>query len=86
MPDTERLRDALAVVRGAAARAPRSSRPAPLTVAAWLAWALGRATHAGRYLEMAREIDPDYSLAVLLEALIGNAVLPEWVFRRGQRR
>lgn len=86
MPDTARLRDALAVVRGAAARAPRSSRPAPLTVAAWLAWALGRATHAGRYLEMAREIDPDYSLAVLLEALIGNAVLPEWVFRRGPRR
>ncbi|MCB8043177.1 DUF4192 family protein [Microbacterium oxydans] len=62
---------------------PRHSRPAPLTVAAWLSWALGRASHAGRYLEMVREIDPRYSLAALLETMIGGAMLPEWAFRRG---
>lgn len=82
-PDTERLRCALSVAREAAARAPRHSRPAPLTVAAWLSWALGRASHAGRYLEMVREIDPRYSLAALLETMIGGAMLPEWAFRRG---
>jgi hypothetical protein len=81
-PDTERLRCALSAVREAAARAPRHARPAPLTVAAWLSWALGRASHAGRYLELVREIDPRYSLAALLETMIGGAMLPEWAFRR----
>ncbi|MFK3676756.1 DUF4192 family protein [Microbacterium sp. NPDC090218] len=82
-PDTERLRLALAVVRAAAARAPRASRPAPLTAAAWLSWALGRSTHAGHYLDMVREIDPRYTLAALLETMIGGAILPEWAFHRG---
>ncbi|WP_218683236.1 DUF4192 family protein, partial [Microbacterium sp. BF1] len=53
----------------------------PLTVAAWLSWALGRASHAGRYLDMVREIDPRYPLAALLETMIGGAMLPEWAFR-----
>ncbi|MFJ6548969.1 DUF4192 family protein [Microbacterium sp. NPDC091676] len=83
-PDGERLRTALRTVRQAAAQAPREARPGPLTVAAWLSWALGRATHAGRYLDMARDIDPTYSLALLLDAMIGGAVLPEWAFRRGR--
>lgn len=80
-PDTDRLRGALSAMREAAARAPRPARPAPLTVAAWLSWALGRASHAGRYLEMVREIDPRYPLAALLETMIGGAMLPEWAFR-----
>ncbi|WP_101847427.1 DUF4192 domain-containing protein [Zhihengliuella sp. ISTPL4] len=80
-PDGDRLRAALRVVRHATARAPRKARPGPLTVAAWLSWALGRATHAGRYLDMAREIDPAYSLALLLDTMISGAVLPEWAFR-----
>lgn len=82
-PDLDRLRRALSVVRLAAARAPRASRPAPLTVAAWLSWALGRSTHAGQYLELVRQIDPRYGLAALLETMIGGAILPEWAFRRG---
>ena len=85
-PEPDRLLQALSVVRAAAARAPRSARPAPLTAAAWLSWALGRATHSGRYLEMVREIDPHYSLAALLEAMIADAMLPEWAFRRGPAR
>lgn len=80
-PDGERLRAALRAVRHATASAPRKARPGPLTVAAWLSWALGRATHAGRYLDMAREVDPGYSLALLLDTMIGGAVLPEWAFR-----
>lgn len=80
-PDGERLRTALHAVRHATALAPREARPGPLTVAAWLSWALGRATHAGRYLDMAREIDPDYSLALLLDTMMCGAVLPEWAFR-----
>ncbi|OAN43277.1 DUF4192 family protein [Microbacterium sp. H83] len=81
-PDPDRLRVALDVVRAAAARAPRASRPAPLTAAAWLSWALGRSSHAGHYLERVAEIDADYGLAVLLSSMISSAVLPEWSFRR----
>lgn len=83
-PDPDRLRVALTVVRNAAARAPRASRPAPLTAAAWLSWALGRSTHAAHYLRLASEIDPSYSLASLLRTMIDAAVLPEWTFRRGE--
>lgn len=81
-PDPARLRAALELMRGAAARAPRASRPAPLTLAAWLSWALGRATHAQHHLDEAAAIDPGYSLARLLSTLIDAAVLPEWAFRR----
>ncbi|MGO2684207.1 DUF4192 family protein [Microbacterium sp.] len=85
-PDPARLQIALDLVRGAAARAPRASRPAPLTVAAWICWALGRATHAQHHLNAVAEIDPGYSLARLLSTLMDAAVLPEWTFRRGGGR
>jgi hypothetical protein len=84
-PDVDRLQTALTVVRLAAARAPRDSRPAPLTIAAWLSWALGRATHAEHYLRLVREIDPAYGLAELLGTVVGAGMLPEWAFRRGPR-
>lgn len=81
-PDADRLTVALAVARNAAARAPRASRPGPLTVAAWLCWALGRSTHAAHHLRLVAEIDPNYSLAILLSSMIGGAMLPEWTFLR----
>lgn len=85
-PDVDRLRHALTVARLAAARAPRALRPAPLTIAAWLSWALGHATHAEHYLELVREIDPVYGLAELLGTMVGAGMLPEWAFRRGPGR
>ncbi len=85
-PDPERLRIALGLVREAATRAPRASRPAPLTLAAWISWALGRATHAQHYLDAVAEIDSGYSLARLICSLIDAAVLPEWTFQRGSGR
>lgn len=85
-PDPERLLLALSVVRLAAARAPRTLRRGPLTLAAWLSWALGRSTHAAAYLDLVREIDPEYGLASLLRTMIGGGLLPEWAFRRGRGR
>lgn len=82
-PDPDRLTRALSVVRAAAARAPRASQAAPLTIAAWLSWALGRSSHAGDYLDAARAIDPDYGLAALFEQMISAAILPDWAFRPG---
>lgn len=83
-PDLDRLEDALTIARNVAARAPRASRPAPLTAAAWLSWALGRSSHAAHYLRQVSEIDPCYSLASLMNSMIDAAVLPEWTFRRGE--
>lgn len=80
-PDTDRLRVALMVVRHAAVAAPRLMRRGPLTVAAWLSWALGRASHAAYYLDLVREIDPQYGLAALIRTLLDAAALPEWAFR-----
>lgn len=84
-PDVDRLRVALTIARGAAARAPRASRPASLTAAAWLSWALGRSSHAAHYLRLVREIDPRYSLACLIGSMIDAALLPEWAFHRGDK-
>src|SRR6218665_284229 len=85
-PDEGRLRLALSVVRLTAARAPRHVRPAPLTLAAWLSWALGRATHAEHYLRLVHAIDPEYGLAALLNTVVCAGMLPEWAFRRGAER
>lgn len=83
-PDIDRLRVALTVVRGAAARAPRASRPAPLTAAAWLSWALGRSSHAAHYLRLVSEIDPAYSLACLIGSMVDAVMLPQWSFDRSE--
>lgn len=80
-PEPARLRTALDAMRTLAASAPRAARPGPLTVAAWLAWALGRSTHAAYYLDAVAEIDPEHRMAGLLQALLDRAVLPEWSFQ-----
>jgi hypothetical protein len=81
-PDPERLIAALELCRRAAAVAPREVRPGPLSACAWLAWALGRSSHAARYAEAAREIDPHHGMAEIVLTMVGNAHLPEWAFDR----
>ncbi|MDT0156171.1 DUF4192 family protein [Microbacterium sp. ARD32] len=81
-PDPDRLGCALEVVRLAASRAPRRAKPAALTAAAWLAWALGRSSHAGCYVDEALELDPQHSMASLISTMLSAALLPEWVLRR----
>ena len=81
-PDPDRLMLALTVVRGLAARAPRASRCGPLTLAAWLSWALGRSTHAAHHLAAAFDIDPEYGMARVVETTIELVVLPEWALQR----
>ncbi|MFS0713724.1 DUF4192 family protein [Microbacterium sp. 2P01SA-2] len=86
-PDPERLLAALAVVREVAALAPRRLRPGPLALCAWLAWALGRSTHAASYAERALEIDPDHGLAEILLSFAQIGHLPDWAFhQRGHVR
>lgn len=81
-PDADRLGCALTIVRHAASRAPRGAKPGALTAAAWLSWALGRSSHAGAYVDQVLEIDPQHSMAALLNTMLGAAMLPEWLMRR----
>ena len=81
-PDPARLRRALDTARVLAAIAPSPQRIGPLTVAAWLAWALGHATHASQHLAEAHRIDPDYSFGQLLSTLMNARPIPDWAFER----
>ena len=81
-PDPDRLRAALTLCRHLAARAPRAARPGVLATCAWLAWALGRSTHAERYALQARELEPEHGLAEIVLSFVGAAHLPDWAFRR----
>ncbi|SDQ63822.1 DUF4192 family protein [Microbacterium sp. cf332] len=83
-PEPGRLLAALEVVREVAALAPRRLRPGPLALCAWLAWALGRSTHAASYAQRALEIDPDHGLAEILLSFVQVGHLPDWAFH--QRR
>lgn len=49
---------------------------------AWLSWALGRGSLAGQYIRLARAIDPSYSMAELLDTMLSNGMMPEWVLER----
>ncbi|MEV8025873.1 DUF4192 family protein [Microbacterium sp. NPDC080220] len=81
-PDPERLLRALELVRQVAARLPADERAGACATAGWLAWALGRSTHAGRYAAAALEVDPRLGLAEILMSFVQSSHLPDWAFRR----
>ena len=81
-PDPGRLSAALILCRHLAARAPHATRAGVLATCAWLAWALGRSTHAEHYALEAREIEPEHGLAEIVLSFVGAAHLPDWAFRR----
>ncbi|MBS1697454.1 MAG: DUF4192 family protein [Actinobacteria bacterium] len=80
-PDRDRLGVALTLVRHIVSLAPRDARGGPLAAAAWLSWAIGRSTHAARYLDQAQEADPELSFAQLMRAVVDAGMLPDWAFR-----
>lgn len=84
-PDPERLERALSLARHLAAAAPRASRPGVLAGAAWLAWALGRSTHASWYVDRAIEIEPDHGLSGIIATFVSAGHLPEWAYDRRAR-
>ncbi|MBZ4487435.1 DUF4192 domain-containing protein [Microbacterium sp. cx-55] len=84
-PDADRLADALAVARWAAAVAPRDVRPGALSVCGWLSWALGRSSHAEHYALAACEIDPEHGLSRIVLSMVQAGHLPDWAFRPARR-
>jgi hypothetical protein len=79
-PDLERVERGIRLLKLLVAMAPRTARPAPLCMLAWLTWALGQGSVAGMYIDTALEIDPGYGMALLLHAMFGSGHLPEWAF------
>jgi len=79
-PDPERIKRGIALLRVVVASAPRSARPAPLCMLAWLSWALGRGSVAAIFIDQALSISPDYGMAVLLRGLLSSGLLPDWVY------
>lgn len=81
-PDPDRLETALTLVRHIAAVAPEELRAGPLATAAWLAWALGRSTHAGTYASAALAQERHHGLADIVRSFVAASHLPDWAFRR----
>ncbi|TXN31095.1 DUF4192 domain-containing protein [Lacisediminihabitans profunda] len=80
-PEPERIERGIRVLLTLASRVAGTDRLAPLCMLAWLSWALGRGSVAGRYIDEARAIQPDYGMAVVLDTMFSNGLLPEWAFR-----
>jgi len=81
-PSALRLDTALRLARRVAASVPRTARPGPLAMCAWLAWALGRSTHAAEYAQRACDIEPDHGLSQIVLSFVHAGHLPDWAFRR----
>ncbi len=79
-PDPDRIERSIELLRIVVAMAPRSARPAPFCMLAWLSWALGRGSVAGIFIDQALAIDPRYSMALLLNTLFCSGHLPEWAY------
>ncbi|GHD43237.1 DUF4192 family protein [Mycetocola manganoxydans] len=84
-PDITRLRAAIGVLRYTAPRLPKAARPPLLTMLAWVHWALGSGTIAARWVAHARALDPEYSLAELLDCMLQSGRLPDWAWEVPER-
>ena len=80
-PDPARIERGIELLLTLVSRVSGVDRLAPLCMLGWLNWALGRGTLAGRHIEEARAIQPDYGMAVVLDTMFSNGLMPEWAFR-----
>ncbi|MGB4779191.1 MAG: lipopolysaccharide biosynthesis protein, partial [Microbacterium sp.] len=80
-PDPQRLETALELCRTVAALLPNRRRAGALAVCGWLAWALGRSTHADHYATQALHSEPAHGLAAIVHSFVAAAHLPDWAFR-----
>ncbi|MGV8885443.1 MAG: DUF4192 family protein [Microbacteriaceae bacterium] len=79
-PDADRVDRGIDLLLALVPHVTGKDRLAPLCMLAWLSWALGQGSAAGRYLDEAITIDPRYGMAEVLGAILGNGLLPDWAF------
>jgi hypothetical protein len=84
-PDRARVTRAIDALRTVTALAPAKARAPLFTMLGWLHWALGRGSIAGRFVDRARRLDPEYGLAELLETMLQAGHVPEWAFNDPER-
>lgn len=80
-PDDDRLKQALALYRYASAAA-GDKHAGILAMCGWLSWALGLASHAEHYANLAVELEPEHGLSEILLSFIRAGHLPDWAFTK----
>lgn len=83
-PDPDRIEKAIALLVALVPQLADEKRPPLLCMLAWLNWALGGGSRAGRYLDEVVAIAPDYSMVAVLSTMFGIG-LPEWAFEDRKR-
>ena len=79
-PDPGRIENGIKLLLTLVASLADNERRPLLCMLGWLNWALGRGSIAGRYIDEARTIDPQYGMAEVLDTMFSNGMLPEWAF------
>ncbi|MDJ0336019.1 DUF4192 family protein [Salinibacterium sp. G-O1] len=82
-PNVPRVKGCIELLKELIANIPDHYRPGPLCMLSWLQWSLGRGSAAGTASDMALAIDPNHSMALLLNTMLDAGMLPEWVYGGG---
>ena len=69
----------LDLLHAAARHCPSGARAPVLTTWAWCNWWVGNGAEANILVDLARETDPDYSLAQTLASVLHRNLLPPWM-------
>ena len=70
----------LDLLHDAARHCPPGARAPVLTTWAWCNWWAGNGAEANILVDLAREADPDYSLAHTLDTVLSQNLLPPWMW------
>ncbi len=81
-PSLDRCITGIAALLRAAANVQPRYRPGLLCMAAWLSWAIGRASASHSLVSQALAIDPGHRMSLIVHALVGSGRVPEWMFSR----
>lgn len=79
-PDPRRMEAGISLLRTIVSRLSDEHRPPLLCMLVWLTWSLGRGSAAGRYLDEAVGINPEYGMTGVLATMLSNGRMPEWAF------
>lgn len=80
-PDPARLERALdAALLVLVSSGHDGERAGAASYAAWMAWALGRSTHALEYAQRALEIEPEHGLGQIVRTMVDAGHLPNWAY------
>lgn len=79
-PDADRVERMIELLRRLIALSPRSYRPNPLCVLAYLVWSRGLTSVAAGHIEAALDIDAHHSMSQLMMTMLNHSMVPEWAY------